>query len=157
DRLAEVACPEQGDVVLAGGPQDLADLADQRVDVVADATLAELAEPREVAPDLGRVDVGVVRELLRGDRVLAHLPGLGQHLEVAREPGGDPEREAIAVGDLRSRLLRGPGGRVLDHRDKVSSLAFRPSGSSPSSLTISPSTSITGMRSRNRASRESST
>jgi len=85
DRLAEVAGPEEGDVVLAGGAEDLADLGDQRVDVVADAPLAELAEPREVAANLGRVDVRVVGQLLRGNRVLAHLARLGQHLEVARE------------------------------------------------------------------------
>ena len=44
DRRAEVAGAEQRDVVLARGAQDLADLRDQRVDVVADAALAELAE-----------------------------------------------------------------------------------------------------------------
>ena len=44
DRLAEVAGAEQRDVVLAAGAQDLADLRDQRVDVVAHAALAELAE-----------------------------------------------------------------------------------------------------------------
>ena len=73
DRAAEVAGAEQRDVVLAGGAQDLADLRDQRVDVVADAALAELAESGEVAADLRRVDVRVLRELLRGDRLLAHL------------------------------------------------------------------------------------
>ena len=46
DRLAEVAGAEQGDVVLARGVEDLADLADQRLDPVADAALAELAEAR---------------------------------------------------------------------------------------------------------------
>ena len=49
DRLAEVAGAEQRDVVLARGAQDLADLRDERVDVVADAALAELAEAGEVA------------------------------------------------------------------------------------------------------------
>jgi hypothetical protein len=43
DRAAQVPCPEQRDVVLAGGAQDLADLRDQRVDVVADTALAESA------------------------------------------------------------------------------------------------------------------
>ena len=97
DRLTQVAGAEQRDVVLAGGPQDLADLPDQRIDVVADAPLAELAEAGEVAADLGRVDVGVVGQLLRGDRVLAHLARLRQHLQVAREPGGYAEREALPV------------------------------------------------------------
>ena len=44
DRLAEAAGADEGDVVLPLRPQDLADLAEQRVDVVADAALAELAE-----------------------------------------------------------------------------------------------------------------
>ena len=65
---------------------------DQRIDPVADAPLAELPEPREVAPDLGRVDVRVLGELLRGDRLLAHLPGLDQDLEVAAR--GAPRRRA---------------------------------------------------------------
>ena len=46
DRPAEVAGAEQRDVVLARRPQDLADLRDERVDVVAHAALAELAEAR---------------------------------------------------------------------------------------------------------------
>ena len=103
DRLAEVAGAEQGDVVLAGGAQDLADLGDERLDVVADAALAELAEAGEVAADLGRVDVRVLGELLRGDRLPAHLAGLGQHLQVAREPRRDAQRKPLAVGDQRRR------------------------------------------------------
>ena len=99
DRLAEVAGAEEGDVVLAGGPQDLADLGDQRLDVVADAALAELAEAREVAADLRRVDVGVVRQFLRRDRLAAHLAGLGEDLQVAREARRDAERKPLAVDD----------------------------------------------------------
>ena len=91
DRRAEVAGAEQRDVVLAGGPQDLADLGDERLDVVADPALAELPEAGQVAPDLGRVDVRVVGELLRGDRRLAHLAGLREDLEIARQPRGDAE------------------------------------------------------------------
>src|SRR3954447_10495443 len=95
DGLAEVPGAEQRDVVLAGGPQDLADLGDERVDVVADPPLAELAEAREIAADLGGVDVRPVRQLLGGDGLLALLLGLGQDLEVAREARGDAEREAF--------------------------------------------------------------
>ena len=83
DRAAEVAGAEQRDVVLPAGAQDLADLRDQRVDVVADAALAELAEARQVAPDLGRVHVRVLGQLLAGDRLLAHLARLREHLQVA--------------------------------------------------------------------------
>jgi len=42
---------DQRDVVLASGPQDLADLGHERLDVVADAPLAELAENRRGPPD----------------------------------------------------------------------------------------------------------
>src|SRR5205085_568083 len=93
DRGAQVAGAEQRDVVLAGGMQDLADLIDQRLHVVADAPLAELAEARQVAADLSGVDVGVVGQLLGGDRLLAHLAGLDQDLQVAREPRRDSQRE----------------------------------------------------------------
>ena len=93
--LPEVAGAEQRDVVLAGGAQDLADLRDERVDVVAHAALAELAEAGEVAADLRRVDVRVVAELLRGDRLLAHLLGLREDLQVARQARGDAQREAL--------------------------------------------------------------
>ena len=112
DRLAEVAGAEQRDVVLAGGPQDLADLRDERVDVVADAALAELAEARQVAADLRRVDVRVVGELLRGDRLLAHLLGLREHLQVAREARRDAERQPrggrLAIDAVGVRALDSP-------------------------------------------------
>src|SRR6187551_2262554 len=60
DRLAESAGTEERDVVLALRAEDLADLRDEAVDVVADAPLAELPERREVAPDLRRIDVRVL-------------------------------------------------------------------------------------------------
>src|SRR5207253_8155462 len=106
-RLSETAGADERDVVLALGAQDLADLAEEAVDRVADAALAELAEVREVAADLRRVDVRVVRDLLRGDPVLAHLLRLGQHLEVAREPRRDADADAVADRD--------PFGRALEH------------------------------------------
>ena len=115
DRAAEVAGAEQGDVVLAAGPQDLADLGDQRVDVVADAALAELAEARQVAADLRGVDVGVLRQLLRGDRLLAHLAGLRQHLQVARQARGDAQGEAVS---RRSRPSSG-SSKALSLRSRA--------------------------------------
>jgi len=86
--------------------QDLADLADQRLDVVADAALAELAKAGEVAADLGRVDVRVLGKFLRGDRFATHLAGLGQHLEIAGKPRRDAEGEPLAIDDQ-------PVGRIL--------------------------------------------
>ena len=113
DRAAQVAGAEQRDVVLPAGAQDLADLRDQRVDVVAHAALAELAEAGQIAADLRRVDVGVVGELLRRDRVLAHLLGLGEDLEVARQAGGDAERQALAVAlDQAGRRPRSRSGKL---------------------------------------------
>jgi hypothetical protein len=52
DRAPEVPRAEQRDVVLARRAQDLADLGDERLDVVAHPALAELAEARQVAADL---------------------------------------------------------------------------------------------------------
>jgi hypothetical protein len=95
DRLAETPGADEGDVVLPLGAEDLPDLPEQRVDVVADAALTELPEGGEIAPDLGGVDVGVVRDLLRGDAFLPHLLRLGQDLEVPRKTRGDPNRQAI--------------------------------------------------------------
>ena len=141
DRLAEVAGAEQGDVVLARGAQDLADLGDQRLDPVADAALAELAEPGEVAADLGRVDVRVLGELLRGDRLPAHLARLDQHLQVAREARRDPEREPLAVGQRRRPAVAASAAvRSLDRRgrsraDSMQARARNASRSNSSSLT----------------------
>ena len=45
DRASEAARADERDVVLALRAQDLADLAEQRVDVVADAALAERPKP----------------------------------------------------------------------------------------------------------------
>jgi hypothetical protein len=106
DRVAEPPGADEGDVVLAGGAEDLPDLRDQEVDVVADAALAELAEARQVAPDLRRVHVRELADLLRGDRVLAHLACLREHLEVARETGGDADGEALGADDLASLSAR---------------------------------------------------
>src|SRR6266851_5057070 len=64
---------DQRDVVLPLRPQDLADLAEQRVDGVTNTVPAELAEGGQVAADLGRVDVRVGGDLLRGDPPLPIL------------------------------------------------------------------------------------
>jgi hypothetical protein len=96
DRLTQPPGADERDVVLALRAEDLPDLAEQRVDVVADASLAELPERREVAADLGRVDVRVVGDLLGGDPLLAHLLRLRQHLQVAREASRDADGQPIS-------------------------------------------------------------
>ena len=105
DRLTQSPRPDERDVVLTLGAEDLADLSEQRVDRVTDPALAELAEVREIAPDLRRVDVRVVGDLLRGDALLPHLARLREHLEIARKPGGDTDREAVR-GAARHRGLQ---------------------------------------------------
>src|SRR3954452_18329042 len=95
DRLAEPSCADQRDVVLALRTEYGADLSEERIDVVADASLTEFAERRQVAADLRGVDVRVLRYLLRGDSLLAHLARLRKHLEVPREARRHSDREAI--------------------------------------------------------------
>src|SRR6478672_12285068 len=170
DRLAQIAGAEEDDVVLPGAPEDAADLLHQGIDAVADASLAELSEAREITPDLGRVDVRVLGQLLRGNRLLAHLSRLDQDLEVAREARRHAERQPVAVAErqvrrwhVRHRVLRhrcfDPASRVTDRTVSVrrsASAASSAARSMSSSATMSPSTSTTGMRSRNRACSSSS-
>src|SRR5690606_36555615 len=135
---AEMPGAEQRDVVLPGGAQDLADLRDQAVDVVAHPALAELAEARQVAPDLGGVDLREGRELLRGDRLPALLLGLRQDLEITGQACRDAERQPLGgavgrravLGALRS--LR--AGEVPDrHASPTVSRRLRISASSTNS------------------------
>src|SRR4029079_13708484 len=146
DGAAQVPRAEQRDVVLAGGSQDLPDLRQQRVDVVADPSLSELAEPGEVAADLGRVDVRVVGELLRGDRRLAHLVGLSQHLQVTRKAGSNAEGEAL------SALREGERSIAVSVLVVHVCMLARHRSSSVASITSSsaswPSIATTGIRSR---------
>ena len=131
DRLAEAAGADERDVVLPLRAQDLADLAEQRVDRVADTALAELAEVREIAADLRRVDVRVVGDLLRGDALLAHLLGLAQHLQIARETGRDTDGQTVRVSPVRNGSLQhhehcarrlGYGGRLSQTLTLVTAL-----------------------------------
>src|SRR5262245_43097115 len=153
DRLAQVPGAEQGDVVLARGPQDLADLRDERVDVVAHAALAELAEAGQVPADLGRVDVRVVRQLLGRDRLAPHLLCLGKDLEISRQSGSDPERQALGgtrIG-IRPNRLKPDAARwtvVVPHEPSTLPTRCTSAASSTwNSNSSSPSTSTTGIRS----------
>ena len=93
DGLAQVARAEQRDVVLTRRAQDLADLRDERIDVVAHAPLAELAEAREVTPDLRGIHIGVLGDGLARDGGLPHPLRLREHLQVPGEPCCDSECE----------------------------------------------------------------
>ena len=101
DRAAQPPGSDEGDVVLPLRSQDPADLAEQRVDVVADPALAEAPEAGQIPTDLGGVDVRVLRDLLRRDPVLAHLLRLREHLQVAAEP-----RRHAHCQSLRHRVSR---------------------------------------------------
>src|SRR5215210_3269777 len=153
DGLSEVARSEQRDVVLAGGAQDLADLRHERVDVVAHAALAELAEAGQVAPDLRRVDVRVVGQLLGRDRLAPHLLGLGQHLQISRQPGSHPEREPLRghrLAVLATRLKPDAArcGVVVPHEPStLSSSCTRTASSTWNSNSSTPSRASTGIRS----------
>src|SRR6185437_15342964 len=145
DRLAEVARADERDVVLAGRAQDLAYLRDERLDVVAHAALAELAEARQVTADLGRVDVRVVGELLRGDRLLAHLLRLREHLQVAGQARRDAEREPLArCGRAVARRGDGPRRRFAIAHRRDSRRSRTTSSSTKYSLSSSPSRRTTG-------------
>ena len=144
--------------MLALRAQDLADLAEQRVDVVADAALAELAEAGEVAPDLRRVDVRVVRDLLRGDPLLAHLLRLRQHLQVPAQARRDADRQPlrhttsllvrvlVTAPDILPTASRPASGTVSRRRSRSRSRSA--SGSTKYVNARSPSISTTGSHSR---------
>src|SRR4029078_4407883 len=91
----EPSRPDQRDVVLSLRAQDLPDLLEERIGPIADAPLAEPSECREGAPDLRRVDVRVLGDLLRRDPLLAHLPRLREHLEVPVQARRDSDRETF--------------------------------------------------------------
>ena len=123
DRLPEPAGAEEGDVVLALCPENLADLAGESVDVVTDAALPKFSEPGQVAPDLRRVDVRLLADLLRGDPLLAHLAGLGEDPEILAQPRGHPDGEPVAVTGLLDAFER---DRKLAHHLKRAYLACFP-------------------------------
>ena len=93
DRLAEVAGAEERDVLLRTGLKNLANFVGERIDVVSNAALAELAEAREITANLRAVNARVLRELLRRERLTARLLCLRQDLEIAREACSDAQRK----------------------------------------------------------------
>ena len=107
EREAEVAGAHDRDAQLAIEAEDLAQVALQIADVVADAADAELAEVGEVLADLRGVEVELLGERLRRDRADA---GVLEHVEAAEVDGKPVGGE---LGNLISALfagrrLRGP-------------------------------------------------
>ena len=72
EREAEVAGAHDGDADAAVQPEDLPQVPPQLLDVVADAADAELAEIRQVLPDLRGIQVELLGQRLRRDRAHAH-------------------------------------------------------------------------------------
>ena len=99
ERQAEVAGAHDGDAQPAIEAEDLPQVAAQLLDVVADAADAELAEVREVLPDLRGVEMELLGERLRGDRLHAGGVELVEAPQVHGEPVGGE------LGDLIGRLL----------------------------------------------------
>ena len=160
DRAPEPAGADERDVVLALRAQDLPDLLEQRVGAVADAALAEPSERREVAPDLRRVDVRVLGDLLRRDPLLAHLPRLRQDLEVPAQARCDSHGEAFGhVLSPCRRFVTKRHDSASGPPDAVGRTVYDParrarsaSASTKYVNACSPSISTTGRSSRYRAS-----
>ena len=98
-RQAEVAGAHHRDAQLAIEAEDLAQVALQVLDVIADAADAELAEVGEVLADLRRVEVELLGQRLRRDGLDAGGLELVEAAQVDRQPIG---------GQLGNRL----GGRL---------------------------------------------
>src|SRR5690606_32291855 len=89
-RLAQTAHAHQryGDVAIE--VQNAPQLVAQSFHVIADALLAELAEPRQVLPDEGRADAGFLPELLRRHEFLVAVSRrFLKHTQVNRKPAHD--------------------------------------------------------------------
>ena len=87
-RQTEVAGADDRDAQLAIETEDLAQVPLQIADVVADAADAELAEVREVLADLRGVQVELLGERLRRDRLDAGRLELVEAAQVDRQPVG---------------------------------------------------------------------
>ena len=109
EREAEVAGADDGDAQLAIEPEDLAQVALQIADVVADAAHAELAEVGEVLADLRGVQVELFGERLGRNRLDAGRLELVQAAQVDREAVGgelgDLIERSVSPSDARPAAL----------------------------------------------------
>ena len=97
--LTEVAGADDHDGPVVGEAELAADLVDQVLDLVADATGAVRAEIAEILADLGRVDTREVGELVRRD---VRLPDSDCSGRIRRYTG---KRATVASGMRRPRLV----------------------------------------------------
>jgi hypothetical protein len=98
EREAEIARADNRDTQATVEPEDLAKVPPQFLDVVPDAANAELAEVREVFSNLRGVEMELLGEALRGDRLDTAGIELVETAEVDRQA---VRRE---LGDLIGRL-----------------------------------------------------
>ena len=105
-REAEVARAHDGDAQLAIEPEDLAQVALQVPDVVADAAHAELAEVGQVLADLRGVQVELLGQRLRRDRPDARAV---EHIQAAQVDGQAVGGE---LGNLVAAWLAGVSAGV---------------------------------------------
>src|SRR5204863_9239921 len=103
---AQIAESHEGDLPLAVETKDALELRLQTRDVVADAAHTELAEIREVFPDLGRVQAEPLRQLLRRDGL---DPVLLELLQAARVDGQATHRHLGNAGNLERGASRHRG------------------------------------------------
>ena len=99
EREAEIAGADDRDAQLAIEAEDLAQMPLEIADVVADAADAELAEVGEVLADLRGVQMELLGERLRGDRLDAGVLELVEAAQVDRQAVGGE------LGDLIEALL----------------------------------------------------
>ena len=100
EREPEVAGAEDRDAHRPIESEDRPQVPLQLLDVVADAADAELAEVRQVLPNLGGVELELLGQRLRGDRLDAGRVERVQAAKVDRQPPG---------GELGDLVARRPG------------------------------------------------
>ena len=98
EREAQVAGAHDGDAQPSIQAEDLPQIPLEILDVIADATHAELAEVRQILADLGRVQMKLLGQGLRRDRTDAGVLELVEAAQVHRESVGGE------LGDLFEAL-----------------------------------------------------
>ena len=99
-RQPEVAGADDDDLDAAVQPEDLAQVALQILDVVADAANAELAEMREVLANLRRIELELRGQLLRRHRVDAAGIQRFEAPQIHRQPGRRELRHLVAASPV---------------------------------------------------------
>ena len=102
DGSTQVSATDERDIMLSRRVQNIPDVVDKVVDIIANTTLAELPKGGKVAPYLGGIDIRIFAENPGGDCFTTGLPGLGEDLEIARKPGGHSESQSFFRHSLTS-------------------------------------------------------